>query len=158
MSGDIEPAGYLADTLRIDATDIPFDDESFDVVISSHVLDAIPDDLRAISEIYRILKTGGWTLVAIPIYGEQTFEAEVSDEGESKRLYGTPHKARLNGLDVRDKLADAGFAVEIFTIDDVSGNYVDRDVESPHIDSDRYLFLCHKGLPGGQAGPAALGK
>ena len=144
VTGDIEPSLYFADTLYIDATDIPFEDESFDVVISSHVLDAIPDDQRAISEIHRILRPDGWTLVAVPIYGDTTYEIKGADEAQRRQMYGIDTHARLNGLDFREKLVASGFSVETLCIDNVPGNYVDRSVQSPHIESDKYLFMCRK--------------
>ena len=141
---DIEPSRYGSDTLKVDATDIQFSDNTFDAVISSHVLDAIADDTKAIKEIYRILKPGGWTVIAIPIYGETTFEdPSLGDEGR-KKIYGIKTHHRMNGLDFKVKLTDAGFAVKIYSLDDVPGNYIDRSDMSPHIESDKYLFLCKK--------------
>jgi len=50
--------------VRADLTDLPFADRRFDVVLSSHVLEHIPDDRRAMREICRVLKPGGtlWIL------------------------------------------------------------------------------------------------
>lgn len=44
---------------EIDAQDIPFEDETFDAVIANHMLYHVPDKPKAISEIKRVLKTGG---------------------------------------------------------------------------------------------------
>ena len=43
---------------KIDITDIPFEDETFDCVLCSHVLEHVLDDKKAIQEIYRILRGG----------------------------------------------------------------------------------------------------
>ena len=43
----------------IDIQDIPFEDESFDVVIANMMLYHVPDMARGLSEVCRVLKTGG---------------------------------------------------------------------------------------------------
>jgi SAM-dependent methyltransferase len=52
--GDLFPKG---EQVRVDLTDIPFGDGSFDLVICNHVLDEIPDDRRALREIHRVLRS-----------------------------------------------------------------------------------------------------
>ena len=42
---------------------IPYDDESFDVVVTTQVLEYVPDVPRALAEIHRVLKPGGRTLI-----------------------------------------------------------------------------------------------
>ncbi|UCG53509.1 MAG: methyltransferase domain-containing protein [Candidatus Latescibacterota bacterium] len=44
----------------------PFEDESFDVVYSSHVVEHLESGLHYFKEVYRVLKPGGWTRAAIP--------------------------------------------------------------------------------------------
>lgn len=51
---------------EIDAQSIPFEDESFDVVIANHMLYHVPDRPKAIAEIKRVLKPGG-TLIATTV-------------------------------------------------------------------------------------------
>ena len=46
--------------------DIPFPDNSFDVVISSEVIEHTVDPQRAISEMHRVLKPGGLMVVTTP--------------------------------------------------------------------------------------------
>jgi SAM-dependent methyltransferase len=144
VSCDIEPSRYFEDTVRVDACDIQFPDESFDAVISSHVLDAIPDDTKALREIWRILRPGGWALIAIPVYGDRTFE-DPSLNGEGRqRMYGAQAHQRLNGLDFKAKLVNAGFTVQIYSLDEIPGDYLDGSVTSPHIESDKYLFFARR--------------
>ena len=40
--------------------------ESIDVAISSHVIEHVPDDLKAINELYRVLKPGGIAIFNTP--------------------------------------------------------------------------------------------
>jgi len=59
--------GYLTADLnnpramvRMDITDIQFPSDTFDVIYCSHVLEHVPDNRRAIRELYRVLKPKGW--------------------------------------------------------------------------------------------------
>src|SRR5215813_4063882 len=49
-------------------------DASFDVILCSHVLEHVPDDRRAMRELCRILRPGGWTMIQVPISSKPTFE------------------------------------------------------------------------------------
>src|SRR5438105_402829 len=62
--------------VSLDITDIPYAESTFEVVLCSHVLEHIPDDRKAMSELYRILKPGGWALLQVPFDAERsgTFE------------------------------------------------------------------------------------
>ena len=57
ITGDLESP--IAD-VKFDIQDIPFEDECFDIVICNHVLEHVPDDRKAMVEIQRILKNGGF--------------------------------------------------------------------------------------------------
>ena len=52
-----------------DITDYPAPDAAFDVVFFNHVLEHIPDDRRALAEVYRILKPGGLLILGVPNEG-----------------------------------------------------------------------------------------
>lgn len=58
----------------VDLQRLPFDDKTYDFVFASHVLEHIPDDRRAISEIRRILKPNGMAILPVPIYSAKTIE------------------------------------------------------------------------------------
>ncbi len=47
-------------------TDLPFDSAAFDVCLCTEVLEHIPDDRKAIAELARCLKPGGWLLLSVP--------------------------------------------------------------------------------------------
>lgn len=52
--------------LKSDATDLPFENNYFDIIIASEILEHIPNDIRAISEMYRVLKPDGKIVITIP--------------------------------------------------------------------------------------------
>lgn len=108
------------------------------------MLEHIKNDLMAIEEIYRVLKSEGWLLLALPIYGEKTFELNNITKKERKLQYGIEDHMRLNGLDLGDKLKAVGFHVEIISTNSLSGNYFDCELQTPHSESDKYLFFCKK--------------
>jgi ubiquinone/menaquinone biosynthesis C-methylase UbiE len=100
--------------VAVDITDIPFAENTFDVILCSHVLEHIPDDRKAMSELYRILKSGGWTLILVPFDAEraETFEdSEIVDPKERTRLFGQFDHVRVYGHDFKDRLESVGFTV-----------------------------------------------
>ena len=120
-------AGYLtADLLdphvmeRMDVTDIHHPDESFDVIYCSHVLEHVPDDRLAMSELRRVLKRAGWAVLLVPITVEQTIEdPTVTDPAERERLFGQHDHVRRYGPDYVDRLHEAGFDVVVTGVSDL---------------------------------------
>jgi len=103
---------------RMDITRIPLPDDSFDVIICCHVLEHIIDDQRAITELYRVLKPGGWAILQVPISPvlEKTFEdySITTPEGRGE-AFGQQDHVRLYARDYEKRLARAGFRVELFS-------------------------------------------
>jgi len=62
----LECIGTETARIQADACDIPFHDNTFDLVIASEVLEHIPDDSVAIVQVLRVLKKDGFLLVAVP--------------------------------------------------------------------------------------------
>lgn len=97
---------------KADITALCFPDECFDAIICNHVLEHVPDDRKAISELYRVLKHGGWGSIQVPIKGGITLEDRaVVDPAERERLYGQSDHVRQYGADFNDRLRCAGFSV-----------------------------------------------
>ncbi len=119
--------GYLtADLLskkvmeNMDITDIPKPDNTFDIIFCSHVLEHVPDDRKAMSEFFRVLKPGGWAILNVPITAPETVEdPAVTDPKERERLYGQFDHVRRYGLDYKDRLAEAGFQVDCYFPKDI---------------------------------------
>ncbi|SDE05150.1 Methyltransferase domain-containing protein [Pricia antarctica] len=104
----------LAD-VKADICDLPFEKETFDVILCNHVLEHIPDDTKAMSEMYRVLKTGGWGIFQIPqdLKRDETFEDDtITDQKERAKIFGQYDHVRIYGRDYFDKLRSVGFTVE----------------------------------------------
>ena len=101
----------LADVLA-DICDLPFEDQSYDLILCNHVLEHIPDDLKAMNELYRILKKGGTLIAQVPIDVnlEKTYEDKnVTDPKVRARLFGQYDHVRVYGQDYYLKLESVGF-------------------------------------------------
>ncbi len=110
-TADIESP--LAD-VKMDVHDIPFNDNTFDVVFCNHVMEHVDDDIKAMSEIHRVLKPGGWAIIQSPqdYSREETLEdPTITDPKERERIYWQNDHVRLFGMDYGKRLEKAGFQV-----------------------------------------------
>lgn len=104
----------LAD-VKADICHLPFKDNEFDIILCNHVLEHIPDDTKAMEELYRILKPGGFGVFQIPqdLNRETTFEDDsITDKKERAKIFGQYDHVRIYGRDYFDKLRSVGFKVE----------------------------------------------
>lgn len=104
----------LAD-VKADICNLPFPDNAFDVILCNHVLEHIPNDTKAMQELYRVMKPGGWGIFQIPqdLKRETTFEDDsITDKKERARIFGQYDHVRIYGRDYFDKLRSIGFTVE----------------------------------------------
>jgi len=104
----------LAD-IKADICNLPFENDSFDVIFCNHVLEHIPDDTKAMQELYRILRKGGWGIFQIPqdLNRVETFEDDsITDKKERAKIFGQYDHVRIYGRDYFNKLRKIGFKVE----------------------------------------------
>jgi SAM-dependent methyltransferase len=71
---------------NVDLQELPFEDETYNFVFASHVLEHIPDDEKAISEIRRILKPNGIAILPVPLVAEKTIEYPESNPNEGNHV------------------------------------------------------------------------
>lgn len=103
----------LAD-IKMDVHEIPFSDNTFDVVFCNHVMEHVADDIKAMSEIHRVLKPGGWAIIQSPqdySRAETLEDPTITDPKERERVYWQNDHVRLFGLDYGKRLEKAGFQV-----------------------------------------------
>lgn len=99
---------------KLDLQNIDMPDQSFDIVICSHVLEHVPDDRKAMSELRRILRPGGVAVVMVPLEEglDETYE-DPSVNTDAGRLvhFGQDDHVRMYGRDFRYRLRNAGFSL-----------------------------------------------
>jgi SAM-dependent methyltransferase len=130
--------------VKMDITNIVYEDNFFDVILCNHVLEHIPDDGKAMKELWRVLKPGGWAIMQVPIdiNRQQTYEnPSIESPEERKRLFGQEDHVRWYGLDYKDRLELAGFAVKVDSYvkelgNDVIKKYSLRETEN--------IYFCTK--------------
>ncbi len=119
----------LAD-VKADICNLPFKDNSFDIIFCNHVLEHIPDDTKAMQELYRILKPGGWGIFQIPqdLNRATTFEDNtITDKKERAKIFGQYDHVRIYGRDYFNKLRNIGFKVsEIDYTNQMSPEHLNR--------------------------------
>jgi predicted SAM-dependent methyltransferase len=99
----------------IDITNIAFPENSFDRIICLHVLEHIVEDRKAMTELFRILKPGGWALVQVPTdytLDSTVEDASVTSPDRRKEMFGQHDHVRICGNDYADRLKNAGFNVD----------------------------------------------
>jgi SAM-dependent methyltransferase len=124
-----------------DARSLPVRSGSFDVVLCTHVLEHVDDDLRVMGELRRSVGSGGVAVVSAPLRLDRATHEDpsVTDPAERERLFGERGHVRLYGPDLGDRLEAAGFEV---TIDWATS--IDEAVRRRHgLRTDEHLFICH---------------
>ena len=112
ITSDLESP--IAD-VKADICDLPFKENEFDVVFCNHVLEHVSNDTKAMQELYRVLKPGGFGIFQIPqdLSKAITFEDDtITDRKERAKLFGQYDHVRVYGRDYFDKLRSIGFKVD----------------------------------------------
>ena len=112
ITSDLESP--IAD-VKADICDLPFKENEFDIVFCNHVLEHISNDTKAIKELYRVLKPGGFGIFQIPqdLSKAITFEdSTITDSKERAKLFGQYDHLRVYGRDYFNKLRSIGFKVD----------------------------------------------
>lgn len=102
---------------RIDCESLPFPNNSFDLIISNHVLEHVANPDTALSEFFRTLKPNGYLIAQTPYAPtlKRTFELDEPTSPErAEFFYGQNDHVRLFGRDIVDYFRSAGFAGELY--------------------------------------------
>ncbi len=138
---------YSSKVKTADLLDLHFEEFSFDWVMCNHVLEHIPDDRRALHEIFRVLKPGGKALLQVPysLQLEKTFEdSSITSEADRKKYFGQFDHVRIYGRDYTDRLAKAGFIVH-----QINQKKHFKNIKIPDkfaVNPEELLFVCEKPL------------
>jgi ubiquinone/menaquinone biosynthesis C-methylase UbiE len=100
---------------RLDLTAIDLPDNSSDLIICYHILEHIPDDRKAMTELFRVLKPGGNILIQTPFREGEVYEdPSITTEAERKEYFGQEDHVRVYSVeDLQQRLKQAGFTVSI---------------------------------------------
>jgi len=129
---------------RMDITNINHPDGSFDVVLCNHVLVYVAADGQAMREIFRVLRSGGWALLQVPmdLSREKTFEdPSVTDPRERHRVFGQYDHVRIYGRDYPQRLEEAGFEV---ALDEFVKELPASMIGELGLDTNETIYLCRK--------------
>ena len=130
--------------VKADILDLPFADESFDVIFCNHVLEHIEDDRKAMSELYRVMKKGGWGILQVPMKNslEKTYEDfTITDPKERQKNFGQYDHVRWYGMDYFDRLKSVGFDAEA---NFYSQKFSDADIKKFGLNRNEILPIVRK--------------
>ena len=130
--------------VKMDVHNIPFEENSFDVVICNHVLEHVDDSNKVMREFYRVMRPGGWGIFQVPIDNNNPNTIEdksVTDPKERERLYWQSDHLRLFGRDYGDRLSKAGFKV---TESDYINELDPKLVERYALLKNEKVYFCEK--------------
>jgi SAM-dependent methyltransferase len=143
VKGDLFP--YQSSIIKLDATDIPYGDSTFDCIIFNHILEHIPNYQKALSEIYRVLKPNGIAILQTP-YSElfhENFENSGINTDELRLFfYGKEDHVRFFGKKPLFKaLESAGFQLSLTKH---STHFSDEDAAYYGVNKNEDLILVSK--------------
>lgn len=130
--------------VKADICNLPFDDNSFNFIICNHVLEHIPDDMKAMKELYRVLAPGGTAILQVPYDRDRntTFEDDsITDPKERARIFGQYDHVRVYGMDYFEKLEATGFIVEAL---DYTSTFTDEQINRYRLAKGELLPVCKK--------------
>jgi len=114
LTADLNPVNVME---AMDITQIKYPDNSFDAIICNHILEHIPNDKKAIQELYRVLKPCGWAILQVPVSEvlNKTFEDfSITSPEERERVFGQKDHVRIYAKDYSARLKSAGFILDEF--------------------------------------------
>jgi len=121
-AGEIDVKSCVG-VLRGDATALPCPDGTFDAVVTSEVLEHVPDDTGALAELYRVLRSGGTLAVTVPSFLPEKVNWMLSDAYHAPAAVGG-HVRIYSATELKAKVRAAGF--------DVAGSHHAHALHSPY--------------------------
>jgi SAM-dependent methyltransferase len=136
---------YPKGTIYLDITDMPqYEDNTFDFIFCSHVLEYIKEDGKALRELYRVLKPDGKAVISVPIrfgHYDTIEDFNITDPKEQERLFGDTGHLRYYGEDYIKKVETAGFKPNFIPVADfISPEMIKKSVIKPK----DIVHLCYK--------------
>ena len=133
----------LAD-IKADVCDLPFEENTYDLILCNHVLEHIPNDKKAMQELFRVLKTGGTLIAQVPIEENRsiTFEDNnIKDKAKRTEIFGQYDHVRIYGSDYYDRLESVGFKTQAI---DFLKEFSPQEIESFALPKNERIPLAKK--------------
>lgn len=114
VKSDLFP--HSPDIMRVNVLNLPFKNESFDIFIANHVLEHVSDDIRALREISRVLRTDGLAILQTPFSNKLRhtwMDPGIDSDEDRLEVYGQEDHVRLYGLDLIDRFSVCGLVPHI---------------------------------------------
>lgn len=130
--------------VKADICNLPFQDNEFDFIICNHVLEHIPDDTKAMQELYRILAPKGTAILQVPLENDRqtTFEDDtITDPKKRAKIFGQYDHVRIYGMDYFEKLASVGFSVKAV---DYTASFSEEEISTYRLAKGELLPVCCK--------------
>ncbi|MUL38590.1 class I SAM-dependent methyltransferase [Gloeocapsopsis dulcis] len=150
-------ADYLVEGLdmKLDISNMSsVQDGAFDLVVACDVLEHVPNDTKAMQEIYRVLSVGGYAIITVPQQEnlKQTFEdSTIVSPEEREKVFGQWDHLRIYGDNFPSLLESVGFTVTVVNETNFSQELVNQYVlfppvlsENPLATNYRKIFFAHK--------------
>jgi len=107
---------------KLDITDMNiYKDEQFDVFICSHVLEHVNDDVKALKELFRILKKDGWGILMVPVHldlNEIYENPTITDPDERWKHFGQNDHVRMYSKEgFIERVKSVGFNISQYNIE-----------------------------------------
>lgn len=121
---DLHP--WTPEIVKVDLLALPYVDDYFDLLIANHVLEHVIDDQRAVEEIVRVLKPGGYAILQTPY--SSVLEKTWDDPGirtDKARLeaFGQEDHVRLFGKDIFYRFAKNGLEPKVQLHEEMLADY-----------------------------------
>lgn len=122
-----------------DVSNMPFPNESFDLIVNLHVLEHVDRDVAALSEMRRVLDSHGTMIISVPLGPQKTtvYDPAIVSEEDRAEAYWWPDHKRLYGQDFNSFLLYHGFSADEMKID--ASTMADQ-----RIHEDNRIYLCRK--------------
>lgn len=118
--------------IKMNIMNIKYPENSFDIIICSHVLEHVENDRKAMQEFYRVLKQNGFAILLVPIADMENTYEDFSINTESGRFiaFGQNDHVRKYGKDFINRLEMSGFKVRIIKAKDFLS---DEEIDKYHV-------------------------
>ena len=123
-------------TEKMDVTHLGFPVDFFEMIICSHVLEHVDDDLQAMRELYRVLRNEGNCFIMVPFNRHRTDTIEYKEPNPLDPLH-----LRYYGMDIIDRLKSTGFNVSMLNL---VAEISESDIKQYGLSVEEFCFVCVK--------------